>query len=407
MGLMRRVRNLVQQEYESVQYLDIHDSWSRALINALVMNPRPEDEKMRLYTYNIILIICHILNTVRFGSLFAVSDDDNAHLYGHSYSHLKGAKVASATATIFYAQCCLYRIALMRLIMTEGLIIAQTLKNIVNERDSRLRDSKKQMAKNVLLCAAVGFVVIMMSGSALFAGMHVMHILFSKSSLETCCWLFWWMVDILALALGVRDIAIFPAMWFLIASNYRTDVIALAQKIDHANGPDVLCTETTCDNICYSYLRLVEQAVTVNRMSSLILFALVICTTPFFCTALFAIEYGGNIFISVTFFIAIFPIVLFAWTLLAIAGEITSLTEGLHGRLCSLAAKASTGTRTFLTQRIQLQQLVEETGSEDQLLALRTIDGQKYTSESLMYYLIETGLQYTLLLTFDRSMKLQ
>ena len=407
MGPISRVRSFVQQKFDSVQDLDVHDSWVWVLTNAQAVNPRPGDPKKRLYVYNSILSIWFILNSLRFVSVFAVSDDHNAHLYGHTYARAGWAKIISVTATIINAQCCLYRMAMIRFLLQDAMIIMKTLGNIVNERDRKLRTEKKRMARLVLLCAVVTYSVCMIGALSVFTAMQVMNILSSKLAFEKLCWLFWWVQDILNVLSSGGDVVLFAAMWLLIAINYRIDIVALEQEIDDALESDRLITGTINDDIRFSYMRLVRQAVGVNRMCSVILFSLVLCTTPFFCTALFAVEYGENLFISVAIFTGIIPLVLIAWTLLAIAGEITSLTEGLHGRLCSLAAKGSTGTRSFLTQRIQLQHLLEQTGSEEELLALRTIDGQKYTSESLLYYLIDTGLQYTLLLTFDRSMKLQ
>ena len=400
MYLGRKVLSFVQQKYNSVQNLNVCASWNWVLSKALVAIPRSgEDQKKRLFISNTILTISHILNFVRFSSAFAASDE-NAHIYGHSYSDLGSVKIVSATAAIISAQCCLYRLALVKLIMTDGVIVTQTLSSIADERDNSLRASKERLSKMVLLSGVVGFVVITMSGGFLFLGMHTMHIMSAESSFETCSWFFWLIVDLMSLALIGGDSALFAAMWILIAINYRLDVLTLTKSVDRANGPDGRYTDRTCNKICTSYIRLVNQAVKVNRMSSFILFSLVLCTTPFFCTALFAVEYGDNLFISVTLFFAIMPVVLFAWSLLAIAANITSLSDALHGRLCSLSARGGFQS----SQKIRLLHIVEQTGSEEQLLALCTVDGQKYTSESLLYYLIETCLHYTLLLTFDRSM---
>ena len=151
-----------------------------------------------------------------------------------------------------------------------------------------------------------------------------MQIVRSKTALETCCWLAWWIGDLCSLvAVGV-DISIFAAMWILITINYRMDVLTLTHEIDRALESDRLTTESTTDNIRYSYMRLVKQAIGVNQMSSLILFSLVLCTTPFFCSVLFTVEYGSNLFMSVTLFVSCMPICLFAWFLMAIIAEITS-----------------------------------------------------------------------------------
>lgn len=45
--------------------------------------------------------------------------------------------------------------------------------------------------------------------------------------------------------------------------------------------------------------------------------------------------------------------------------------------------------------------MIEETGAEASLFALYTLDGHQYTTEMLLLYAIELGLQYTLLLTLN------
>ena len=404
MSRVRRVRGFVQQKYESVKNLDVHDSWFWVLTSSLAINKRPEDQRKRLYVYNITFSILYILNCVRYAFAFASGEGHNAHLLGKTLD-LVGTNLVFACAACVFAQCCFYRLILIRLIMTDGMIVPQTLRNIVEERYNRLRESKTKMARIVLFSAVTGFAAILLGGSSLLTGSSIMHLLSSNLPFEALCWLMWWVNDMFFLVLGGLDMALFPAMWLLIILNYRMDVVTLTQGFDQAFESGGLMTGTTCDNIRYSYMRLVKQAVEVNRMSSLILFSLVLCTTPIFCTALFIFEYCANRFLSVAFVIAVMPMILFPWTLLAIAAKLTSLTEGLHGRLCSLFAEQNGNSHLSLGHRIRLLQMLEQMGSEEQLLAMRKADGQMYTSETLFYYLVDTVLHYTLLLTFDRSMK--
>ena len=403
MNLVRRVQGFLQHKYQSAENVDVHDSWYWILTCSLIVNKRPEDRKKRLYVYNFIFSILYFLNAARYAFAFAASDRQNAHLYGHTLE-LVGTSLSYACGVSIFAQCCFYRLIFIRLIMTNGMVVPQTLRHIVDEGDSRLRDSKTKMARIVLLSAVSAFAVILIGAGSTFLGLHVMHIIDSNSAFEIFCWLLWWANDIFFLVLAGTDLALFPAMWLLIILNYRMDVVTLKQGMALESGG--LMTERTCDNIRYSYMRLVKQAVAVNRMSSLILFSLVLCTTPIFCTALFIFEHGENRFFSVAIPIAVMPMVLFPWSLLAIAAEVTSLTEGLHGSLCSLFAEQNGKSTVSFGHRSRLLQMLEQMGSEEQLLAMRTADGQKYTSETLVYYLIDTVLHYTLLLTFDRSMKL-
>ena len=163
MDLIRKVRCSTQQKYDSVKNKDVHDAWVWVLIHVLVMNHRPGDQKKRLYVLNIMICVWLLLNAVRFGSAFVVSEE-KAHLYGHTLG-LVGSPVIYASGLILLVQCCLYRLALIRLIMKDGVIIVKTLHNIVNERDVRMRGSKIRMARVVLFGAtAVWFTIIVCGG---------------------------------------------------------------------------------------------------------------------------------------------------------------------------------------------------------------------------------------------------
>ena len=48
-----------------------------------------------------------------------------------------------------------------------------------------------------------------------------------------------------------------------------------------------------------------------------------------------------------------------------------------------------------------LLQLTEWLGSSEQPLAVHTILGQTYTSEALFFYLMETAVQFTLVISLD------
>ena len=399
--LIRMAKHRVIQLYESVQNIDVHDFWFRMLSRALVVNPRAQDSKKRLYVFNTILCIWYFMQALRFASTFAVSDDDNAHLYGHTFARAGSVKLFALCTTIILVQCCLNRLSLIRLIMTDGMIVMKTLQNIVKNRDlvrhaDEQCEAKNRMAKVVVLVATTMAFCMMVSCTSFYFIWHLLHMLSSKSALEACCWLFWGMQDMLVAASVAGDVVLFPAMWILIAINYRTDVMKFTLEIEQAN--------VSPDYIVYSYVSLVRQAAEVNRMSSFILFSLVLCTTPFSCTALFAVEHGNSLLISILVLACSAPLVLLVWLLLAIAASITSLSDGLHGRLykhlCSISGKET------LRNRIRLLEVLEQMGSEEQLLAFRTLDGQRYTSVSLLHYLVETVLQYTLLMTFDRYLQL-
>ena len=100
-------------------------------------------------------------------------------------------------------------------------------------------------------------------------------------------------------------------------------------------------------------------------------------------------------------------ICLFACFLTATAADITAKSEKMHGILCDAAARHSFAYLLSAKERQFLLLMMEHASSERNSFALTTMDGQKYTMESFVAFLIETGLQYTLLFTFNRGYAFQ
>ena len=183
------------------------------------------------------------------------------------------------------------------------------------------------------------------------------------------------------------------------AINYGMDLCELMRQVEDMNAARTSDHVDTMDRVCDWYDHVVDEALTFNRFSSLILLSLSHCTTPFFVTCLFVLHYGDNVYITISLFVAIIPPVLFPWFLLFLClRDCTSIfAHWLRDAQKQLLSRH---------QRNWLQLMIEEVGSEETFFALRTPDRQKYTTETFLFYLIETVLDYILLLTFDRYTKL-
>ena len=142
-------------------------------------------------------------------------------------------------------------------------------------------------------------------------------------------------------------------------------------------------------------------------MSSQILFVLVLRTTPFTCMCVFVTTYSDNLLLQMFLSVIGVAIFLFACSLTATAADISAKSEKMDGILCDAAARQSLASLLSVQERQFLLLMMEHASSERQSFAMTTMDGQKYTMESFVSFLIETGLQYTLIFTFNRGIAFQ
>ena len=314
-------------------------------------------------------------------------------------------RLFNLATTVHSCQCILYRLAVIKLTLEGHVMVMNTISVIVNERNRVLRHRKIRMTRFVLIVAIVAFVLFVLTADIMWSGMLVLN-LRSQPPFQVTCWILWWLFDVVSAVLVASAIIFFAAMWIMMAFNNRMDMCELMRQVENVCGLNGLEEAVTMEEVGCWYEHVLKEAITFNRFSSLILRSLSLCTTPFVVSCLFVLNYGDNIFLTVFFFAAVTPPILFACFLLAIAATTTSMSDELHVRLCSLAARNMRNQHLSLYQRFRLQLMIEEVGSEETFFALRTPDGQKYTQETLLFYLIEIVLDYTLLVTFDRSMKL-
>ena len=75
--------------------------------------------------------------------------------------------------------------------------------------------------------------------------------------------------------------------------------------------------------------------------------------------------------------------------------------------LCAAAARQSFASLLSVQERRVLLLLMMIEHATSKSFAMATMDGQQYTMESFVSFLIDTGLQYTLLLTFNRETSFQ
>lgn len=168
------------------------------------------------------------------------------------------------------------------------------------------------------------------------------------------------------------------------------------------------------------YLNLLATAVSVNQTTSKILFPMVTFTTPFITVCLFISLYSDVWIHNVAVPVLAVSFTIPTLVLQAIAGKLTAKSEQIHKSLVAVLTHGLHGTRRQPVDKMDgkvseveevsllphqqkvILQIMDEVGGEHPPLALYSIEGQKYTMHTFVNYLISLGLNYLLILTFDR-----
>ena len=365
------------------------------------------DSQKRLILKNVSSVVWFAVLVAHFGYSAFSGNEKDAHLWGDMFAGMGPARMCSISGVIIFSQCILYRSTVIKLTMEGHVMVTSTISGILKERNRVLRQQKIRMTRIILVIAIAATAMFAVSAVFLLSGMLFLQLMWSQSLFETICWILWSLFDMVSMLPLSTTIILFAAMWIMMAFNYRMDLCELMRQVENVGEADSLEQEVvTINSVCNWYDHVVDEAVAFHRFSSLMLMSLSLCTKPYFVSSLFVLNNDENPFLTITLFVVIIPPVLFGWFLLAVAATTTSMSEKLHVLLCSLAARDARDQSFFRHQRYRLQLMIEEVGSEETFFALRTPDGQKYTPETLLFYLIETVLDYTLLVTFDRFMKL-
>lgn len=154
------------------------------------------------------------------------------------------------------------------------------------------------------------------------------------------------------------------------------------------------------------YHRLTLKSVTVNQFLSPIVNILTIYALPIMCICFFISIYADIVWFNIIFPFMAVTFAMTTCTLLIIAAMITSKGDRIYVHLMEIACVNHKNRSLDQTDRLHLQLMIEDLGSEHHSLALYTMTGHKYTTAFLIDYIIETCLEYFLLMTFNQHFKL-
>ena len=422
---------LLTNRYKAIRYGDVYQNWDELMRLVQVTDSDEADptKRKKKVIANAFLTLWIAFTVFRMSlSPFWITGID--HIMGQTMNKSGNvSKLFVLLAGVSQLQSILYRLVCIRLTLSGDMIFMRTLKSMVSwhhsgeddppasreaspnsDRDTeseRSRAQKDRIARIALGGALLGSLTMVTSLNAMMTGLLWLNIRASETAFQVFCWLFWYAQDVIMCTIVPLDIIIFPSMWFVLTLNYRTNLKSLSQKIAQLIRLKGMGSQRTpvplIKQIRVEYISLAKEALRVNTMSSQILFATVLCTTPLVCMCMFVAIYSDNAFLAFAVPVAGGVSCLFECSLLAMAANITSESEKMHRVLCSAGARQCFASLLSLQERQFLLLMMEHASTESESFALTMVDGQKYTEESFVSYVIETGLQYTLLVTFNQG----
>ena len=361
---------------------------------------------------NLLMSAWLLINSLRMGYSSYLTDHDH-HLYGHTFVNTgKAAKLAIAAVGTGFLQYSLYRLVCACQHWTGDMIFLQTIRDIVTEAISELRQQKLAMARVVYQVAIGGSLGYWISTTAYHSFLLYPNVQHSDTQIEVILWCFWTLMDLLSVAAASTCMAMFPAAWLLQALDYRLDLLhcihciaCVRAQTTSTASVEAVSVQDLVDRVVF----LMRKGKQVNRSSSPILAVLLLCATPLTTTCLFVSMYSQDVFVQVSYAVIGGNITMFALALQFVAGDITSKSRDIHRGLTYVAFaeryredKTRDANATTLDCLQLLVMLTDESVSEQhQSLAMYTASGEQYTKLSFLSYVSEMIVQLMLLITFS------
>ena len=384
------------------------------LLNESITQATPEEHKKKVLRRHLIRNALFImwflyLSFKQFWSRFTRLPD---YVSGNTLSRTGNtAAIMQGLAAVGFTACASYRFAFAKSLLSGSVeALTATLRQLHHADGGH--EERVKIASKVYLLAVTGIATIHLSLVGMICGLLAVNWITSQSLLERLCWLFYYIIDhALCFTMAVEGM-LNPCMWMLVALSFNVDLKLLISHADRLN--DLLMQSGTASideesvhelfhQLQLKYAFLVMQSQVINRFLAPILFVQSVFAHPIICCCLFISRFSDNIALYASLPGCGVSIAVATYALMAVAASVSAKSDQLHACMCSIAGNNARWPRLTLHQRRQLHEMIEELGSNDrQLLSLYTMDGQKYTSEMLADYVIETCLQYFLLMTFDQ-----
>ena len=325
------------------------------------------------------------------------------HIVGHTVSRTgRLSPLIAGLGSCLWTLALLLRLAAARLTTRGDMEILERITRMVRDEPERgMRGAKVQACKLVHLLALVAWISVSLTGVIIVSGLFAVNALTAASWLEVICWSAWWVQDVASVAIAAADFAVLPAVYCLVSLDFLMEMRRFEERVNDCSqhlGTKIARIEVAV--LLEAAGQMVREGGRVNRFTPSVLFAILLMTMPISVLCLFLALYSDNWFFTHAFPLVGLVVFSLACALMGLAARVTSASQRIHGRLCSLAQRASRRD-TPLGQRILLLQVIECLGSEEQPLAMYTLTGEQYSSASFAVYLMETAVQFTLLFSFN------
>ena len=395
---------------------DVYSNWLRLL---KLLRITDENEGMRgegmkqMIKANIFLASFYLFSCLRMGFSGLIPGLDD-RVFGHTLVAFGNtAPLIEVFTGITVGQAALYRLLCIRLTLSGDMNILRIIDRLRREPDQGIRDRKVRMACLTHASAVAMTINCFVTALVTLTGLMYINVTSATSSSDIAWWLFWWTQDILLVIACCMTVIAFPLIWLLVALNYRLDLMYMQQRISEVSQCRPHDGQARVDSnwwplfdgIMHQLQQLRRSANDLNRTASPILFLLNICTTPMTTTALFVCLFMDSLILKIGLTMAVSVVIMSSLALQSVAGNITSTSERIHQELACLASRLPQSGK--LRQRVRLLLVLEDLSGLQQPLALYTPTGEQCTSLSFAVYLMETLVQFSLLISFSGYLNLR
>ena len=350
------------------------------------------DRRRKLVQVNCLLFMWHLFMATRLG-WSAMIDTNYHHLMGHSLNHAGNAVcLIQVLGGLGLTQAALLRLTCSCLASKGNWSFMEKdfLKTTDRHCECQLTSRLMHAATILMLVSTITVTCLILS--AMFAG----NVLQSTNQFQVLCWTFWWIIDMVMCVTTSIDLVMFPSSWLLLGTVYRMRLNALAKVIacQPRNG-----SSSSIYFVRRSLTSLEEFASSVKQTLGSIHFVQSVLTTPIMCLVIFISMYSDNDFYRNFMPLVGLGVGLFPFALQALAAVITATSEQVFHQLALMTGRTS-GLMPLKSRQLLLI-MMQETGCQEQRLALYSLVGDKYTISAFTRNVMETFVHLSLLITFS------
>ena len=364
--------------------------WRSLLQTSFICDSPDTGHRQKFLLYNILLSSWLLFNGTRVGWSHLFFHENIHHVLGHTFAMLGSvSKLFSLVCGLAFLQLMMFRLlACLWAYMGVVPIDLHRMTSSAGTSVALVGETKEMMAAKLLHAANVaGQVIVFTSAIVIVTGNLVINISVSDNSIQIICWCFWWLFDAI-MSVVVTDLVLFPAIFIMDMVQYRFHLMKVCSEIPVAPA-SVLMAKLE---------ELAKAAHHINHFLSPILSLQTLFTTPLACLTFFMGISADSHLIAIGMPIVAVNLLTFAFALQWFAGHVTATSQQL---LCKLTAML-TSSHWATGERMRILQQLEHMSSVWQApLAVHSCCGEPLTLVSFVAYVLETGVQFSLVLTFS------